>query len=82
MNDILDRILKRVPTILCTFYGDPHWRFHILLSNEKNQEIYIGLKFAFFFNSFGWRYSAMKNFQYSVPFSPQELYLEVCLSAN
>ena len=31
---------------------------------------------------FGWRYSTMKNLQYLVSFSPQELYLEVPLSAN
>ena len=34
------------------------------------------------FNLFSWRYSTMKNLQYSVLFSLQELYLEVCLSVN
>ena len=37
---------------------------------------------AFFFNLFGWRYSTINNLQYFVPFSPQELRLEVCLSTN
>ena len=42
----------------------------------------MGWKFDFFFNLFGWRYSAMNDLQYFDPFSPKELRLEVCLSAN
>ena len=58
-------------------------RFHILLYSEKKQEnLIIGLKFDFLFTLFGWRYSTMKNLQYSVSFSPQEVYLKVCLSTN
>ena len=66
------------------FHGDLNRRFHILLSSEKKtrNSIFIGLEFDFFFNLFGWRYSIMKNLLYFVPFFPQELYLEVCLSAN
>ena len=32
--------------------------------------------------SCAWRHPAMKNVQYTVPFSPQEFYLRVCLSAS
>ena len=66
------------------FYKDLHRRFHILLSCEKkpgNLVYWIEICLLFF-NLFGWRYSTMKNLQYSVPFSPQELYWEVCLSAD
>ena len=69
------------------FYGDLHRRFHILLSSEKTKNKQTkktpeNLKFDFFFNLFGWRYFTIKNLQYSAPFSLQDLYLEVCLSAN
>ena len=47
---------------------------------KKNSKQHIGLNFDFFFNLFFWRYSTMKNLQYFVLFTPQELYLEVCSS--
>ena len=60
MIDILDRILERVPTILFTFM-ETFRRFHILLSSEKTHETqYIELRFDFFFNLFGWRYSTFE----------------------
>ena len=40
------------------------------------------MKFDFLKNICGWRYSTVKNLQYSKPFSPKELYLEVSLSVN
>ena len=68
-------------------HGDLYRRFHILLFSKKkkkrNRKLNIlGLKFDFFFNLFGRRYSTMNKLQYLVPVIPQELYLEVCLSAN
>ena len=65
-----------------SFFGST-WKHDKLPSSKGKQETqYIGLKFDFFLNLFGWRYSIMKNLQYFVPFSPQELCLEVCLSPN
>ena len=58
------------------FYGDFHSRVHIAFQWTKIFSC-IGLKFDFF-NVFCWRYSTMKN----LPLSPQELYLEVWLSAK
>ena len=67
---------KKVPIILCTF-----------------METFIGLKFEFWirlkielkldlFKLYAWRHSTMKNIQYSIPFSPQELCLGVYFSVN
>ena len=63
-------------------YGDPYRRFHILLSSEKKtgNVKFLRLKFNFFFNLFGWICSIMKDLQYFVPFSSQELYFDVCLT--
>ena len=58
------------------------WKHDALPSEEKQETRYIGLKFGFSLNLFGWRYSTMNNLQYFVPFSPQELCLGACLSAN
>ena len=70
LTDILDRILEIVPTTLCTFMETFIGVFIYCFPVKKNQETqYIGLKSDFFFNLFGWRYSAMKNLQFSVPFS-------------
>ena len=81
--DILEWNSRKSPNISLYFYGGPYKRFHLLLSSEKNQVTqYMGLKFDFFFNLFGWRYSKVKNLQYFVPFSSQELYLEVRLGTN
>ena len=57
------------------FYRDLLRCFHILLSvKKKTQEIsYAGLKVNFICKLHGWRYSALKNLQYSVPFIPTEL---------
>ena len=75
--DILERVLAVLWTFTETFTGI------FMLSSRKNQETYqIGLKFDFFFNLFGWRYSTMNNLQYFVPFSPHELCLQVCLCTN
>ena len=49
---------------------------------EKQETWCIGLKPGFSLNLFGWRYSAMNNPQYFVPFIPQGLCLGVCLGAN
>ena len=57
---ILDWHPRKSSNIALYFYGDLYMRFHILLSSQKNRKL-IGLKFDFFFNLFGWRYSAMKN---------------------
>ena len=61
----------------------PYRHFYIFLSSDKKQESQcIELKFDLFFNLCGWRYSTVKSLQYLVSFSPQELYLEECLSLN
>ena len=52
------------------------------MKKERQETQYIGLKFDSFFKLYAWRHSTMKNIQYSIPFSPQGLYLGVCLSAN
>ena len=80
--DSLDRILERVSRILCTFKETFIYCFPVKKKKQKQETQYIGLKFDFFFNLLGWRYSTMKTLQLSVRFSPQKLYLEVCLSAN
>ena len=49
---------------------------------KKHETEYIELKLDFICKLYGWRYSTMKNLQYSVSFSRQELYLEVRLSVN
>ena len=49
---------------------------------EKQETRYIGFKCGLSFNLFGWRYSAMNNIQYFVPFSPQVLCLGACLGGN
>ena len=36
----------------------------------------------FIFRLYVWKGSTMKNTQYSIPFSPQKLYLTVCLSPS
>ena len=58
------------------------WKHDASPSEEKQETIYIGLTFGFSLNLFGWRYSTMNNLQYFVPFSPHELCLRVCLSAD
>ena len=67
-------ILKKIPMILCTFYGHLYRRFYTLLSCEKKPpgNIIYWIEFNFFFNLYGWRYSTMKILQYSVPFNPQD----------
>ena len=81
--NVLDWHSRKSPSNSMYFHGGLWRRFHILLSSEKNQETeYIGFNLDFFLNLFGWRYSIMNNLQYFEPLSPQELYLEVCLSAN
>ena len=81
--DILDRYPRKSSSNSLYIHGGLYRRFDILLSSEKKQETScIGLKFDFFFNLFGWRYSTMNNLQYFVPFSPHELCLGVCLSAD
>ena len=66
------------------FYEDLHRHFHILLSSEtKSGNLIYWTEFNFFFNLFGWRYSTMKNLQFSAPVSLQEwYYLEVCLRTS
>ena len=64
-----------------TFPGNT-WKHDGSPSKEKQETWYIGSKFGFSLNLFGWRYSAMNNLQYFVPFSPQGLCLGVCLGAN
>ena len=58
------------------------WKHDASPSEEKQETWYIGLKFGFSLNLFGWRYSTMNNLQYFVPFSPQGLCLGVWLSAR
>ena len=59
------------------------WRHDASPSEKKKQETwYIESKFSLSLNLSGWRYSIMNNLQYFVPFSPQELCLGACLSAN
>ena len=58
------------------------WKHDASPSNEKQETWYIGSKFGFSLNLFGWRYSTMNNLQYFVPFSPQELCWGACLGAN
>ena len=53
-----------------------------IASEEKQVIWYIGSRFSLSLNLFGWRYFEMNNFQYFVPFSPQELCLGACLGAN
>ena len=53
-----------------------------IAQRRKKETWYIGLKFRFSINLFGWRYSTMNNLQYFVPFSPQKPCLEACLRAN
>ena len=79
--DILDRILERFPTILWMETLIDVFIYCFAVKKKQDTE-YIELKFDLFFNLFGWRYSTMKNLQYSVPFSPQEFYLEVYLITN
>ena len=67
---------ERVLVVLCTCMETFRGVFIYCFPVKKAR------KFDFFFNLFGWRYSAMKNLQYSVPFSPQELYLEVSLKSS
>ena len=62
---------ERVLVVLCNCMETCRGIFIYCFPVEKAR------KFDFFLNLFGWRYSTMKNLQYSVPFSPQELYLEV-----
>ena len=81
--DVLDWHSRKSPNNSLYFHGGLCKRFHILISSEKKQETeYIGLNLDLFLNLFGWRYSIMNNLQYFEPLSPQELYLEVCLSTN
>ena len=59
------------------------WKHDASPSEKKQQETwYIGSKFRLSLNLFGCRYSTMNNLQYFVRFSPQELCLGACMSAN
>ena len=58
------------------------WKHDASSSEEKQKTWYIGLELGFSLNLFGWRYSAMNNLQYFVPFSPQGLCLGVFLGAS
>ena len=42
----------------------------------------MALQVDFIRKLYGWRYFTMKNLQYSVPSSPQELYLDFRLSVS
>ena len=67
--DILERVPKnnRFQRFFILLWRPLYYRrFHILLSNEKNQETsYIGWKLDFL----SWRHSTMKNLQYHSAFS-------------
>ena len=81
--DVLEWHFRKWSSNSLYFHGDLTGIFMYCSPAKKKQETwYMGLKFGFFFNLFGWRYSTINNLQYFVPFSPQELRLEVCLSAN
>ena len=71
---------KKVPMILYTFMETFIGVFIYCFPTKKNQETYIGLKLDFF-KLYAWIHSTMKNIQYSIPFSPQELCFRVILSA-
>ena len=58
------------------------WKHDASPSEEKQETRYIGSKLGFSLNLFGWRYSAMNNLQYFLPFSPQGLCLGVFLGAS
>ena len=58
------------------------WKHDASPSEEKQETWYVGAQSGLSLNLFGWRYSAMNNLQYFVPFSPQELCLGECLSVN
>ena len=58
------------------------WKHDASPSEEKQETWYVGAQSGLSLNLFGWRYSAMNNLQYFVPFSPQELCLGACLSVN
>ena len=66
--DVLDFLSRRRFSNSLYIHGDLYRRFYILLSSEEKQNktrnLNIGLKFDFFFNLFGWRYSAMNNLRY------------------
>ena len=85
VTEILDWNSTKGSSKTLYLHRDLYRRFHILLSSEKKKQtenligISLKLEFHFFFNLFGWRYSTMNNLEYFVPFSPQELCLEVCL---
>ena len=64
-----------------SFLGNT-WKHDVSPSRKKQETWYIVSKFGLSLNLFAWRYSAMNNPQYFVPFSPQELCFGACLSAN
>ena len=58
------------------------WKHDASPNKEKQETWYIWPKSGLSLNLFGWRYSAMNNLQYFVPFSPQGPCLGACLSTN
>ena len=72
-------IPERVPMILCTFMDIILRVFIYFFPMKKPGNLYIGSKFDFICKLYSWRYTAIKNLQYSVTVSPQVLYLEVCV---
>ena len=64
---ILDGYSERAKMIPCTFMETLLGVFIYCFPMKKNQKTwYIGLKFDFICKLYSWRYSAMKNLQYSV----------------
>ena len=79
--DITDRHPTKSSSNSLYFHGGLYKRFHMLLSNNKKQQK-TGNWIYRIEVLFDWRYSTINNLQYFVPFIPQQLYLEACLSAN
>ena len=75
-------IPERVPMILCAFMDIILRVFIYFFPMKKPGNLYIGSKFDFICKLYSWRYTAIKNLQYSVTVSPQVLYLEVFVSVN
>ena len=64
-------LFPRAESEIRCFSGNT-WKRDASPGEEKQETWYIMLKFGFSLNLFGWRYSAMNNLQYFVPFSSQE----------
>ena len=60
--------------MIFSVYMHKYYKYDIILL-QKNSKMIFSRKNTF-------KDDSMKNLQYSVPFSPQELHLGVCLSAN